>query len=273
MEHVSKYVAKKPDENGYIQYTAEEDGVWHTLIERQIKIATNRACDEFIRGLDVLNMPHDRVPQCLEMNDALGKATGWSVEPVAAMIPVDYFFTLLANRKFPAASFIRIPEELDYLEEPDIFHEFFGHCPILTDQTYANFMAKYGEIALRANEQQREYLARLYWFTVEFGLMKTPSGFKNYGGGILSSKGETIFAVESDEPERRPLGNCIDALRTPYRTDIMQTIYYYIENFSELYRLVDDEQGLLAAVDEAHHLGEFEPTFPLTEKELMILRC
>lgn len=273
MEHVSKYVAKQPDANGQIAYTATENKTWQTLFERQVEIIKNRACDEFIAGIDRLNMRHDKIPQCPEMNAALTQATGWCVEPVAALIPVDYFFTLLANRQFPAATFIRIPEELDYLEEPDIFHEFFGHCPLITDQVYADFMHKFGVVALRANEIQREYLARLYWFTVEFGLMKTPLGFRDYGGGILSSKEETISAIESDIPERRPLADCMQALRTPYRTDIVQPIYYTIESFDELYQLLDDEEGLLARVDEAHRLGDFEPTFPLTDKDHMILRC
>ena len=266
MEHVSRYVAKQPDAKGYIAYTSAENQVWHTLIERQMKIVENRACDEFFEGIKTLAMSHEHVPQCLEINRTLGHATGWSVHPVDALISVDYFFTLLSERKFPAASFIRVPEELDYLQEPDIFHELFGHCPLLTNQVYADFMQKFGEMALRANDVQREYLARLYWFTVEFGI-------KNYGGGILSSKGETIYAVESDEPKRLPLGDASALLRTPYRIDIMQPIYYYIESFDELYQLLDDEKSLLAKIDEAHGLGDFEPTFPLTDKDKMILRC
>ena len=250
MEHVSKYVAKQPDEHGIIAYTDTENATWQKLIERQMEVIQQRACDEFISGLQCLNMSHRSIPQCSEINNALGKATNWSVEPVAALIPVDYFFTLLSKRKFPAATFIRVPEELDYLQEPDIFHEFFGHCPLLTDPVYADFMHKFGVVALRANAVQREYLARLYWFTVEFGLMQTPEGLRNYGGGILSSKQETISAIESVEPERRALGNCIQALRTPYRTDIVQTIYYTIESFEELYRLLDDETALLARCDE-----------------------
>ena len=273
MEHENKYVAKKPDANGVIHYTTEEDKVWQTLIERQIGIVENRACTEFIQGLNVLNMPRNHIPQCSYMNQILGATTGWSVEPVSALIPVDYFFTLLANRQFPAASFIRTPEELDYLQEPDIFHEFFGHCPILTNKTYADFMQKFGEVALRANEIQREYLARLYWFTVEFGILKTKTGFVNYGGGILSSMEETIYAIESDIPERRPMGDALDLLRTPYRIDIKQPIYYYINEIAELYHLLDNEEALLAEVDKAHELGDFEPTFPLTEKDKMILRC
>ena len=148
MEHVSQYVAKMPDANGIITYTAEEDSVWRDLFARQTKIVKSRACPEYLHGLTVLNMPTDHIPQPHEINHALSKATGWMVKPVEALISVDYFFTLLSKRQFPAASFVRRRNELDYLQEPDIFHEIFGHCPLLTDQTYADFMEKYGIIAV-----------------------------------------------------------------------------------------------------------------------------
>jgi len=273
MEHCSKYIAKKPDKNGLIKYSDVENSTWGTLYDRQTKIIQNRACDAFINGLDRLQMSSHWIPQCTEINRSLLAVTGWSVEPVAALIPVDYFFSLLSQRKFPAATFIRIPEELDYLQEPDIFHEFFGHCPLLTDPIYADFMQKFGVCALKANHIQREYFARLYWFTVEFGIINTASGYRNYGGGILSSKEETVYAVESQKPKRYPLGDGIQLLRTPYRIDIIQPIYFAIDGFETLYQLLDDEQGLLAKIDEARQLGDFEPTFALTDKDKMILRC
>ncbi|MBB70896.1 MAG: phenylalanine 4-monooxygenase [Legionellales bacterium] len=259
MEHVSKYTAKIPDANGMVDFTAEENSVWQDLITRQIPIVERLACDEFIEGLKILDLPMDRIPQCPELNEKLGQATGWAVEPVPALIPVEQFFELLANKKFPAATFIRRREELDYLQEPDIFHEYFGHCPLLTNQAYADFAQAYGEVALNADKEDRQALGRLYWFTVEFGLMNTPKGLKNYGGGILSSKDETIYAVESDTPIRKPLGRGLDALRTPYRVDIIQPVYYVIDDFAQLYDLITND--VFGTIRKARELGEFAPNF------------
>lgn len=260
MEHVSKYVAKKPDSSGFINYTDEENAIWQELCVRQKQIILDRACDEYIHGLEILDLPEDHIPQVAEINANLNAATGWGVETVEALIPVEYFFELLSNKKFPAASFIRSRDELDYLQEPDIFHELFGHCPLLTNPVYANFMQEYGTIALSANEADRALLGRLYWFTVEFGLINTPKGYRCYGGGILSSKNETIYAVESELPERKPLDHGIAALRTPYRIDIMQPIYYVINDLSDLYQIIHND--IFASIAKARELGEFEPCFP-----------
>ena len=148
------------------------------------------------------------------MTEAFKQTTGWSVVPVPAMIKPEQFFELLANKKFPAATFIRTPEDLDYLQEPDIFHEFFGHCPMITYQPFADFMQTYGKLALLAKTEHRSFLSRLFWFTVEFGLIQTDQGVRCYGGGILSSKNETVYAVESDIPQRKPF-DLIEVLRTP----------------------------------------------------------
>lgn len=258
MKLKTKYQAKQPNSQGFINYTAEENKVWETLYTRQIEVIETRACPEFIEGLASLKMPLDRVPQLSDISQALMPLTGWSVVAVPALISTDHFFTLLNQRQFPAATFIRIPEELDYLEEPDIFHEFFGHCPLLTQPVYADFMQKYGEVALAAPEADRELLARLFWFTVEFGLIKTSEGIRCYGGGILSSKNESIYALESPTPLRRPF-NLLDVLRTPYRIDIMQTIYYVIDSYNQLYELLNTDLG--AAIQKARELGEFAPSF------------
>jgi phenylalanine-4-hydroxylase len=255
---MTKYIAKTPDQNGFLPFTEQEDQTWSILIKRQRKIVETRACKEYLDGLDILNMPEDRVPQCVEISATLGKRTGWSVTPVPALIPAEEFFTLLANKQFPAAAFVRIPEELDYLQEPDIFHEYFGHCPLLTNQAYADFLEWYGKLALSSDEQSRRLLARLFWFTIEFGLIKHEDQFRVYGGWILSSKEETIYSVESDIPKRFPL-SVVDALRTPYRHDIIQPVYFYIEQFNDLYKLM--EQNLLECVKQAMQAGEFVPEF------------
>ena len=254
----STYVAKPVDKNGVASYTKEENQIWHELFVRQKPIVQNRACDEYLQGMKILNLVDDHIPQCPEMTKALQSATGWSVEPVDALIPADYFFQLLSECKFPAATFIRRREELDYLKEPDIFHEFFGHCPLLTNQAYADFTQMYGRLCLKASPEDREMLARLYWFTIEFGLIKTSKGLRVYGGGILSSKNETIYCLESDIPERRSF-DVLDVFRTPYRIDIMQPIYYVIESFDTLFQLT--EVDLIGLIREARALGMYEPTY------------
>jgi phenylalanine-4-hydroxylase len=253
-EKKSNYTARKPDANGYILYTPEEDRVWHDLYKRQIKIIEGRGCDEYMRGLELLNMPPDRVPQCEDISKILRRETGWAVAPVAAIIPFDEFFKLLANRQFPAASFIRTREELDYLKEPDIFHEVFGHCPLLTDPTYANFVQKYGEIGLHADAKDRALIARLFWFTIEFGLVNTEKGLRIYGAGILSSKEETIYALESKLPQRKPF-DPLDALRTPYRYDELQKTYFVLNNYHQLYDLLNVD--IIALINESRRLGEY----------------
>lgn len=251
----TSYVAKIPDKNGLIKYSDEENSVWHDLIERQLKIVANRGCDEYLHGLDLLNLPHDRIPQCKEISEVLSNETGWVLEPVPALIPFDKFFELLANRRFPAACFIRTREEFDYLTEPDIFHEVFGHCPLLTNQAYADFTHLYGQLGLAANHADRVMLARLYWFTIEFGLIKTTQGTRIYGGGILSSAEETVYCLESPIPIRKPF-DVMEALRTPYRIDIKQKIYFVIENFDVIYKMLD--MDLLALIRKARELGEYK---------------
>lgn len=255
----TSYVAHPVDAEGNANYTPEENQVWHELITRQIPIVQGRACDEYIQGIELLNLPHDRVPQCPEVTKGLKKATGWALEPVAALIPFSKFFNLLANRKFPAATFIRRREELDYLQEPDIFHEVFGHCPMLTNQAVADFTHTYGKLGLKASHDDQVMLAKLYWFTIEFGLINTAKGLRAYGGGILSSKSETVYCVESPIPERKPF-DVMEVLRTPYRIDIIQPIYYVIDSFDVLFHLID--MDLIGLIQEARELGMYDPVYP-----------
>lgn len=267
MKHQSKYVAKQPDSTGFIHYTDEENQVWHDLITRQTRIVKTHASEAYLQGLELLNLPQDRVPQCSDVNRVLGAKTGWSIVPVAALISIDHFFTLLSEKKFPAASFIRLREELDYLPEPDIFHEVYGHCPLLTNPTYADFMQLYGKIACAANDDERKILSRLYWFTVEFGLMNTEQGLRCYGGGILSSTKETVYALESPIPERRPFDHGQAAMRTPYRIDHVQSIYYVIDNFEQLYELFSHD--IIGDIARSRALGDFPLSFPATEDTLI----
>lgn len=253
------YVSRAPDASGRVAYTEGEHAIWSELYARQETAIQGKACDEFVHGLDLLNMPRRRVPQLAEISAQLRKHTGWEVAYVPALIPVNDFFELLANRRFPAATFVRAREELDYLKEPDIFHEIFGHTPLLTNKYFADFTHTYGKLGLAASADDQKFLERMYWFTVEFGLMQKPGqGLRIYGGGILSSIGETEYAFKSPRPQRRRF-NILDVLRTPYRIDILQPLYYVIEDFRELYELT--QMDLLDKLQEARTLGLFAPLF------------
>jgi phenylalanine-4-hydroxylase len=254
----STYVAHPVDENGVANYTEDENLIWQELITRQVPLVQNRACNEYLNGIKELDLPTDKVPQCPDVSKVLREATGWSLEPVPALIPFSHFFNLLANRKFPAATFIRRREELDYLQEPDIFHEVFGHCPMLTNKACADFTHTYGKLGLNASHADQVMLAKLYWFTIEFGLIKTPEGLRAYGGGILSSKNETAYCLESTEAQRKPF-DVMEVLRTPYRIDIMQPIYYVIDSFDVLFSLT--EMDLISLIQEARQLGMYEPLY------------
>jgi phenylalanine-4-hydroxylase len=261
----TKYISKQPNLQGLIGWTPEENQTWNTLYDRQSETIQGRACKQFLEGLDKIQFSKDRVPQHLEINRALKAFTGWEVEIVPALIPAKEFFTLLANKKFPAASFIRIPKELDYIQEPDIFHEFYGHVPLLTFKEYANFMEEFGKLALSIEPKDRRRLFRLFWFTIEFGLLKEEGSIKAYGGGMLSSIHETVYSIDSDIPQRKPFDS-LTALRTPYRIDIPQPLYYILNNFHDLYQILD--QDLLSLLAESKELGDFEPLFEELGEEL-----
>lgn len=258
-EFQSAYEAKIPDAQGYVKYSVEENAVWHDLYVRQMQILTNRACEEHMQGLKTLHLSETVIPQIPSVNQALKAASGWEASPVAALISHEEFFQLLANAKFPAATFIRSREHFDYVKEPDIFHEIFGHCPMLSNPVFADFVQAYGKMVLNMDQKDWLLLQRLFWFTVEFGLIQTPEGLRIYGGGILSSVSETAYSVDSNLPDRHPF-DIVEVLRTPYRIDIMQPVYYVINRFEQLYDLLD--QGKIpAAIKKARQLGELTPKF------------
>ncbi|KTD31087.1 MULTISPECIES: phenylalanine 4-monooxygenase [Legionella] len=272
MEFVSRYVAHQPDAEGRIEYSHEEHRIWQILYQRQMKIIPGRACDEFLKGLDSLGLSAEHIPQLPELSHRLNALTGWQVEPVEALISARAFFELLANRRFPAATFIRCEEEIDYVKEPDIFHELFGHCPMLTDPVYANFVCNYARKVLSLPEEKWPLLQRLFWFTVEFGLIKTPKGLRAYGGGILSSISETAYSVESDKA-MRVLFDPVVAFRMPYRIDMLQSVYFVIDNYQQLYDFV--ESNINHYLDRAKELGEYPPLFPVdpNNPNIHILAC
>ncbi len=253
----TQYQARQPDESGFIQYPEDEHAIWKRLISRQLAVIENRACQDYLDGIERLALPLDRIPQLSEVNAVLETATGWRVARVPALIPFQTFFELLASKQFPVATFIRTEQELDYLQEPDIFHELFGHCPLLTNPWFAAFTHAYGQLGLRASKEQRVWLARLYWLTIEFGLVETPQGRRIYGGGILSSPRETLYSL-SDTPEHLAF-DPVEAMRTPYRIDILQPLYFVLPRLEQLFDLA--QQDIMAMVQQAMQLGLHPPKF------------
>ena len=228
-------------------YQAAEHAVWDTLYARQTNLLPGRACDAFLSGLRALNLGTGGIPKFEQINRDLERLTGWQVVAVPGLVPDAVFFDHLANRRFPAGRFIRKPDQLDYLQEPDVFHDLFGHVPMLTDPVFADYMVAYGEGGLRARGRgQLHNLARLYWYTVEFGLLATSEGLRIYGAGIVSSRAETQFALTDPRP-RRLAFDLERIMRTPYRIDDFQDIYFAVpsldalraatqENFDALYQ-------------------------------------
>jgi phenylalanine-4-hydroxylase len=217
-------------------YTEEDHDIWRTLYARQIRLIEHYAAPEFISGTRALSAAPDRIPRIDETNRILMSATGWKIVAVPGLIPELNFFEHLANRRFPVTVWIRRRDELDYLSEPDIFHDFFGHVPLLTNPTFARFMQAYGEAGPKAIAADGlKMLARLYWYMVEFGLISTPDGLRAYGSGILSSKGETVYSVESPKPKRIKF-NLERVMLTDYLIDDFQQTYFVIDSFDELFR-------------------------------------
>jgi len=241
--------AGKPDsadwtiDQGWENYTAEEHRVWKTLFERQSKLLPGRACDEFIQGMRNLTMDTDQIPDFRRLSEVLMKRTGWQVVAVPGLVPDEVFFDHLANRRFPAGHFIRKPEELDYLEEPDVFHDVFGHVPMLMHPVFADYMQAYGIGGLRArNLGMLTNLARVYWYTVEFGLIKQSEGLRIYGSGIASSYTETFFALDDASPNRIRF-DVERVMRTQYRIDDFQETYFVIDGFEDLLNLAEIDFG------------------------------
>lgn len=258
MPKTTSYAARLPDASGHIAYDAEEDAVWRDLMARQGPLVRARMARPYLDGLDRLGLPLDRVAQCAEVSAVLAPLTGWRVEPVPALIPFGRFFALLADRAFPAASFIRRREDFDYIEEPDIFHEIFGHSPLLTDPRFTAFSEAIGKAGLAAQPTDYAWLIRLYWFSIEFGLMREGGKVRGLGSGLASSIAELDWAT-SGQPELRPF-DVIDMLRTPYRIDILQPVYFVIEDLDDLFAAA--QRDLLADVAKARALGLHAPKYP-----------
>ncbi len=218
----------------YAAYTEQDHDTYRQLFDRQSALVPGLACDEFIAALPLLGVK-DRIPRFEEINARLTPATGWEVVAVPGLIPEVPFFTLLANRRFPVTDWIRTPAEFDYIVEPDVFHDLFGHVPLLFNPVFADHMQEYGKGGLKAHGLDAcELLSRLYWYTIEFGLIRQPDGIRAYGAGILSSGGELQYSVRSPEPQRLPL-DIERVMRTRYKIDSYQQTYFVIDSFQELF--------------------------------------
>ena len=239
-------------------YTPQDHAMWDRLFERQAALLPGRAVREFMDGLDVLRIARPGIPDFSELSDRLMKRTGWQVVAVPGLVPDRVFFDHLANRRFVAGRFIRRPDQIDYLEEPDVFHDVFGHVPLLANPVFADYMQAYGEGGLRADGLGAiANLARLYWYTVEFGLIRQQGDLKLYGAGILSSHGESLFALDDPSPNR--IGFDLKRLmRTRYRIDDYQQSYFVIDSFEQLLRDTV-ETDLAPLYEELRGQGELEP--------------
>lgn len=222
-------------DQGWHAYSEQEHALWRHLYERQSDILPGRACDAFLDGLRRLGVAADGIPDFERLSDSLVDATGWRVVAVSGLVPDDVFFWHLANRRFPVTNWIRTPQQMDYLQEPDVFHDLFGHVPMLTNPVFANYMQAYGRGGLKAlHLDALHYLARLYWYTVEFGLIETADGLRIYGSGIVSSHTESVYCLEDPKPNRIGF-DLLRIMQTEYRIDDLQEVYFVIESFDQLF--------------------------------------
>ena len=224
-------------DQGWASYSAADHGVWKTLFERQTALLPGRACDEFVAGMRALPIGAHQIPDFRRLSDVLMRHTGWQVVAVTGLVPDEIFFEHLANRRFPAGQFIRKPSQLDYLEEPDVFHDVFGHVPMLMNPVIADYIQAYGIGGRRAQKLGvLDQLARVYWYTVEFGLVQQRDGLRIYGSGIASSYTESVFALDSPSPNRLRF-DLERVMRTRYRIDDLQETYFVVRNLDELLEL------------------------------------
>jgi len=240
------------------ELTAEEHDVWDILFERQQRALAGRDVRAFEEGLDVLRIDRPGIPEFGELNARLGARTGWTVVAVPGLVPEDVFFDHLSRRRFPAGNFIRKRSQLDYLEEPDVFHDVFGHVPLLAQPEVADFMQKLGELGLAAMKMGAlKRIARLYWYTVEFGLAREDGRTRIYGAGILSSFGESRFSLESPEPHRLDF-DLRRVLCTDYKTDSFQKSYFVMPSLEEVLRVIE-RQDVLALCRELEGVPDIDP--------------
>lgn len=253
-------------DQGWEKYTAAEHATWKTLFERQTRLLPSVACDEFVAGMKALPMSADEIPDFRRLSDVLMKRTGWQIVAVPGLVPDDVFFDHLANRRFPSGNFIRRADQLDYLQEPDVFHDVFGHVPMLMNPALADFIQAYGQGGLRAQKLgSLAQLARVYWYTVEFGLLQQKGELRLYGAGIASSYTESEFCVKSPSPNRIRF-QLERVMRTNYRIDDFQETYFVIRDLDELLEFVNTDFAPL--YEKVKSLPELQPGDVLAQDEV-----
>ena len=254
-------------EQDWQAYRPAEHRMWRRLVARQRTLLPGRATLDFLDNLDALSILDGGIPDFERLNEILERATGWRIVAVSGLVPDDVFFRHLASRRFPVARFIRTPEKMDYLQEPDVFHDIFGHVPLLMNPVFADYMEAYGEGGLKAEGLGAlERLSRLYWYTVEFGLIDTEAGLRIYGAGIVSSGGEVKFSLESPSPNRIRF-DLNRVLRSRYRIDDYQASYFVIRDYRELFELAQrDFTPIYRALENA---ADIEPGMTQPEDDLL----
>lgn len=252
-------------EQPWDDYSADDHATWSTLYRRQRELLVGRACQEFLDAQDEMGMSEHMIPRFDQLNEVLGAATGWTLVGVEGLLPELDFFDHLANRRFPVTWWIRRPDQIDYIAEPDLFHDLFGHVPLLMNPVFADYMAAYGRGGVKAHgigPEALQNLTRLYWYTVEFGLINTADGLRIYGAGIVSSKGESLYSLESAAPNR--IGFDLQRImRTRYRIDTFQKTYFVIDGFEQLMQATSpDFTPIYAELLPQSHFpaGEVQPT-------------
>ena len=230
-------------EQPWQDYSADDHATWGVLYQRQRELLVGRACDEFLQAQDTMGMDARAIPRFDQLNEVLGATTGWTLVGVEGLLPELDFFDHLAHRRFPVTWWIRRPDQIDYIAEPDLFHDLFGHVPLLMDPMFADYMQAYGAGGVKAHAigpEALQNLTRLYWYTVEFGLIRQHDGLRIYGAGIVSSKGESLHSLESAAPNR--LGFDLERImRTRYRIDTFQKTYFVIDSFEQLMRATEPD--------------------------------
>ena len=253
----TSYSSLQPDARGYFAYTAEDDAVWGELFTRQMAFLPEKVAPEYMDGVIKLGLNADKTPQVKDIDARLHKVTGAGAYGVPAIIPPSQFYDLLSQRKFPVATFLRRREHMDYIEEPDLFHEVFGHCPMLTNHAYADFIEGFGKRAKALGKGYSWHMFRLFWFTVEFGMIRTARGLRAYGAGIVSSPAEAKHATGGTALMQD--FDLLTVFRTPYRIDIVQPTYFVIDSFDQLAATLEADFGAL--IDQAKAKGDLPALF------------
>ena len=247
-----------------VTYSEQDNLMWHSIYDKQVNTLKGRVYDHFFDLLNELSLSKDRVPQLYEVSNTLKNKAGWTISRVEGLIPYNDFFNLLANKIFPSTAYIRQFES--FSRDPDIFHELFGHCPMLLDKNYSTFLSNIAKFALQCPRLEQIVIQRFLWYTIEVGIIKTSQGLRIYGGALISSSQESVYALESKEPEKKRF-DLLSVSRSPYRADVLQSMYYIIDDFEELYDFELSLDKISMVTNAARLLGEYPAKFQVEDNK------